>query len=120
MRPKYFVIFCKVLGAGGFIWLYRMTEGRCCIPRGVPPICHPARIAWYLVIQAETAARPFSTDATKPTALTDNVRDTYEIHKTCIYGLPAHCRAGACGQRIFPVLSHKRSGCVLPLQRQCQ
>ena len=36
------------------------------IPCGVPLICHPARVAWYLVIQADTAARPVSTDAAQP------------------------------------------------------
>ncbi len=34
------------------------------IPCGVPLIRHPARVAWYLVMQVETAARPASTDAT--------------------------------------------------------
>jgi hypothetical protein len=48
------------------------------IPCGVPLICHPAKVGSSVVIQAETAARPFSTDATRTTALTNSVRNKHE------------------------------------------
>jgi len=48
------------------------------IPCGVPLIRHPPRVAWYLVMQAETAARPFSTGAAQTSALTNSVRNKHE------------------------------------------